>query len=649
MGGSGQRARLILFLVVVLVPFAVLLYLGMRIMREDRDLRWVRRAAERQQVISKAQAKLSAALAPILKHETLTDLAPREQYRHPETVFVAWASGDRLTFPWDPERDRVARACRQVLSQPKFAAALRACDLVKSRAARASQAGTCYASVARTAGRAEQVAYARWLWARDLSESGRSREAVAVYRELLRGGAYAADENGVPLALLAAHALVQNPAYRKEVVGAVESVMAARPWLSPVSCYMANGIARRLAAEAKPHRDVPGIERLVGNVASRVRMVQQAEGLQNSLSSIREQLKARHTDAWAAFGDDPWLVGIADPRAPATAIVIVRGQEVLRSLAIPGAVRLAGASDLEGDVLGPSFPGLKLVLSNSRFGPEEESNRGFLNLALMLVAAATAFAAWLLWRDLRREMQVAELRTQLVASVSHELKTPLTAIRMFAETLQMGRCRDRQVEEEYLGTIVNECERLSRLVDGVLRFSRGEQGKRAYRFRLVQPEDAIRAAARAMEYPLSQHGFRLHISEEDDVPLVWADQDALEQAVLNLLSNAMKYSEDARDIELGVYSENGDAVIRVADHGIGIPREEHSHIFDKFYRVPSRENQLVPGAGLGLALVAQIAAAHGGRVEVQSAPGEGSVFLIRLPALAGSAAEEKTHEYRTCD
>jgi signal transduction histidine kinase len=142
---------------------------------------------------------------------------------------------------------------------------------------------------------------------------------------------------------------------------------------------------------------------------------------------------------------------------------------------------------------------------------------------------------------------------------------------------------------------------------------------------------AVRAAARAMQYPLEQKGFQLRISLEDGLPAMRADADALQQAVLNLLSNAMKYSGESRVIELELRRQEGEAVIRVRDHGVGIAPEQHTLIFEKFYRVPTAESQLIPGTGLGLTLVAHTAKAHGGRVEVRSAPGEGSTFSLCLP------------------
>jgi two-component system phosphate regulon sensor histidine kinase PhoR len=134
-----------------------------------------------------------------------------------------------------------------------------------------------------------------------------------------------------------------------------------------------------------------------------------------------------------------------------------------------------------------------------------------------------------------------------------------------------------------------------------------------------------------MQFPLAQQGFQLRLSVQEEMPELQADPDAILQAILNLLTNAMKYSGDAREIDLCLSTRNGDAVIEVADHGIGMAPDEQKHVFEKFYRAPSHESRLIAGTGLGLTLVAHIAKAHGGRVEVESAPGAGSTFCIVLP------------------
>jgi len=134
-----------------------------------------------------------------------------------------------------------------------------------------------------------------------------------------------------------------------------------------------------------------------------------------------------------------------------------------------------------------------------------------------------------------------------------------------------------------------------------------------------------------MEYPLNQHGFRLNVSAEEDLPDVRVDRDALEQAILNLLHNAMKYSGDSRDIELRLQKKDGHAMIQVVDQGVGINPKEQKKIFEKFYRIPTRENERTAGTGLGLSLVSHIVRGHGGHIEVESVPGKGTTFSIYLP------------------
>jgi len=245
--------------------------------------------------------------------------------------------------------------------------------------------------------------------------------------------------------------------------------------------------------------------------------------------------------------------------------------------------------------------------------------------------SVTLFGAYLLWRDVRRDVRMAEMRSQFVSSVSHELKTPLTAIRMFAETLRLGRSKDPKTQAEYLDTIVSESQRLTRLLNNVLDFSKIEQGKRIYRPELTSLSEIIQASARAMKYPLSQKGFELKVHVEEGLPDVRVDKDALEQAILNLLNNAMKYSGESHEIDLRLKRKDDQALIQVIDRGVGIDPREQKRIFEKFYRVPMPENERIVGTGLGLTLVSHIVKAHGGNIEVESSLGKGSTFSIYLP------------------
>jgi signal transduction histidine kinase len=309
-------------------------------------------------------------------------------------------------------------------------------------------------------------------------------------------------------------------------------------------------------------------------------------------------------------------------------------QESDLSDTLPGDCRIAVSSADEGFPAGGAFQDLRLQFDETDVSAWTKSSLPFPILywsILILVVGFTAFGGYLLWRDVDRELAIAEMRSQFAASVSHELKTPLTSIRMFAEALTMGVKKHPEAQKEYLHTIISESERLSRLLNNVLDFSKIEQGTRTYRFEPTSLEEVIQAAEEAMAFPMDQKGFDLQVEVEKGIPEVQADRDALEQAILNLLHNAMKYSGESREIQLKLHRNGNMVQVDVTDHGIGIVEEDRDRIFGKFFRVQGVENQKIPGTGLGLTIVSHIAQSHGGRVEVNSQPGEGSTFSLILP------------------
>jgi two-component system phosphate regulon sensor histidine kinase PhoR len=366
--------------------------------------------------------------------------------------------------------------------------------------------------------------------------------------------------------------------------------------------------------------------------------LEKAESLQKDFPKLSVS-----ATSWQPYkGADLWLVGRSPEGAtPTPLIVAVRWATVHEALETdrPSRPRFEIAATGAGDPLNESFPDLRITFPQGV--PEAAAGlspqRSLWGLSLALVALLTILGGFLLWRDMRREADVAELRTQFVSSVTHELKTPLTSIRMFAELLQMKGSTDTD-QARFLGTIVSESERLTRLLNNVLDFSRIERGQKTYRLELAPLADVVESAVRTIQYPLAQQGFVIDLDVRDNVPPVAVDRDAVQQAILNLLTNAMKYSGEKREIGLRLSTENGSALIQVSDRGIGIPEKEHSRIFEKFYRVPGPENRAASGTGLGLSLVAHIAEAHGGSVHVKSRPGEGSTFSILLPLKAGGAA-----------
>lgn len=249
--------------------------------------------------------------------------------------------------------------------------------------------------------------------------------------------------------------------------------------------------------------------------------------------------------------------------------------------------------------------------------------------ALLLVVIVLGLAAT--YRLVRRESEMARLKSDFVANVSHDLKTPLSLIRMFAETLEMNRVPDEASRREYYGVITRESERLTRLIDNVLDFSRIEGGRQRYDIAPAVVEPLIHEVLEAFRYPLAQQGFKLDVQIDPDVPEVPLDQAAVKQALANLVDNAIKYSGDRRRLAVAARRAGAELRIEVADEGVGIPSGEMERIFEKFYRIGRSETQSRRGSGVGLALVKHIVEAHGGRVTVDSRPGEGSRFTMHLP------------------
>jgi signal transduction histidine kinase len=247
---------------------------------------------------------------------------------------------------------------------------------------------------------------------------------------------------------------------------------------------------------------------------------------------------------------------------------------------------------------------------------------------LLLVIAAGLVATY---RTVRQETEAARLKAEFVANVSHDLKTPLSLIRVFGETLEMGRVSDEATRQEYYRVITRESERLSRLIENVLDFSRIEGDRRTYDLVPVTLEPLIRDTVESFGYVLAQQGFKVDVAVPAGLPEVPMDAEAVAQALGNLIDNAIKYSETRKVLRVEAALQDGGLALTVGDEGIGIPREEQGKIFDKFYRVGRSETQGRRGSGVGLALVRHVAEAHGGRVAVESRPGEGSRFTLWLP------------------
>ena len=290
------------------------------------------------------------------------------------------------------------------------------------------------------------------------------------------------------------------------------------------------------------------------------------------------------------------------------------------------------------------FTDWMVVLNDARESPEAWARRNFaFNLAISTALAAVLLVAVVLaLRAAAREVRLGAMKSDFVSNVSHELRTPLASIRVFGELMRSGRVASPDKVREYGEHIENESRRLSQLVENILDFSRIESGRKVYTFAEADLSEVVRGAVASFGVRTQQVGFTIDL----DVPAspglpARVDAGAVDHAICNLLDNALKYSGSSRQAAVRLRRDGGEAVIEVEDHGVGIPRSEQGRIFDRFYRVGTGAVHEVRGVGLGLAIVRHIVAAHGGTVAVESEPGKGSVFSIRLP-LGTTGAEAQT-------
>ena len=651
----GNRRQVVLFLVAVMVPFLVLVGISLRMIGQERELGEKRQADDQRHLVNQIRQELLARLERI-KLQEVSALAAQEggaqasSYENEPVVLVSRVENNRLVLPW--EINHRAEEFQQLLGEAKFSTQIQQGEREEFAGKQFSRAADIYLSAVNQARHPGQAAYARLLLARVLGKSGRQDQAIAMYRKILPLSSEVSDENGVPLWIYAAERLVEAGVEHKAVLEGIQSEVRTQRWLPPAEFYILRELVDKLAERASDIAVREAATETRRQISAGARRLEQALALQNDFPNLMLMQAAgsrspNREPHWIPYGEETWLVSLAPPLGGLQpTVVAVIAEDVFVSLDAPnltsadllGQVQFLTGGNSGGESLGENFPGLRVAFVGKDGGALTRNwnlQRYFYFLALLLVLSVTLFGAYLLWRDVRRDMRLAELRSQFVSSVSHELKTPLTAIRMFAETLRMGRSTDPNMQAEYLDTIVSESERLTRLLNNVLDFSNIEQGKKTYNLELTSLLEVVQISARALEYPLSQQGFELRVDLENDLPPVRADRDALQQAILNLLTNAMKYSGDNREIDLRLQRLDGQAVIQVTDRGVGIAQEEVARIFEKFYRAPTVENKLISGTGLGLTLVAHIAKAHGGRVEVHSAPGQGSTFSIHLPLETG--------------
>ena len=287
--------------------------------------------------------------------------------------------------------------------------------------------------------------------------------------------------------------------------------------------------------------------------------------------------------------------------------------------------------------LSPAFPfwGVAVYLKNVQSLQELSRFRSELYLlGLVSIILILLVGVCIIIRTFIREVKRARLKSDFVSNVTHELKTPLTAIKMFVETLLMGRASTQEEQKECLQIISAETGRLGSLIDRILHFAKMEQKKKAFHFSYFPLNDLIKETVQEFQNKiLEEENCNIQANIEADLPKICMDKEAIRESLTNLLSNSYKYNDKKiKNIRVHVYRKNEDYVaISIKDNGIGIPRQEARKIFKKFYRVMNEKTQTIEGTGLGLALLKSIIKAHRGTVKVQSKINIGSEFIMNLP------------------
>jgi len=361
----------------------------------------------------------------------------------------------------------------------------------------------------------------------------------------------------------------------------------------------------------------------------------------------RELVPTGIGDLWAAASSDRRIVALfTDSQIESIiqevcdALPPIRGAGVAIRYSPPAA---ADAGAFLSEPVGESMPGWRVSLFLRKPDPfQAAADRQ--RVVYLLIAAISigviAILAGVIARYLRRQMKLTRLKNDLIATVSHELKTPLASIRVLIDTLVAGRVGDQAQADEYLQLIARENLRLSRLIDNFLTFSRMERSKCAFEFEEVQVADLLAEAIESTGDRFTGEGACLEVDIDDDLPPITGDSDALVTVILNLLDNAWKYSGDDRAIRIKAFARRRQVCIKVIDNGIGMSARTVRRIFGRFYQADRTLKRSAGGCGLGLSIVKFILDAHGGSIDVVSRPDAGSTFIVKLPAQPNNGTDK---------
>ena len=505
------------------------------------------------------------------------------------------------------------------------------------------QAAQAYAAIANSARNPDVAARALQAQARCLVKAGRREAALEILTGTLDAPQYrdATDDQGsviVPSGQLLALQLIADPSraeYRETAERLAERLRDYSE--SSLSASQRRFLMEELQAIAPEDVAFPTLlaEQLVADYLESETQPGTASRLLPTELAAVWQLASQEKTVVGIFREDRLRSDLGSVIASeftvpdATIAVVPPGA----SRSEPSPVLAAGA--------GSYLPNWQLALSLNGPDPFAVAAGRQVTVYLwtgILVQGLIAILAALVARYVSAQIRLARLKNDLVATVSHELKTPLASIRALVDTLLEGRYRDQHQREEYLRLVTKENQRLSHLIDNFLAFSRMERHKRTFALDEVKVDTIVTDALDAMRERFDVAGCHLEVNIAPDLPPVTGDADALATVLVNLLDNAYKYSGSEKHVLVRASANNGTVCLQVEDNGIGLSRRAVKKVFDRFYQVDHTLARSAGGCGLGLSIVQFIVSAHGGSVDVASQPGKGSTFTVRLPVAKGATA-----------
>ena len=600
--------------------------------------------------------------------------------------FFILDSGFRLRFPFSPRGREVTDVLEVVRSEEpptEFSRNLAAGDREEFVAGNLQEACLAYRKARQAADDELSVPLALQALARCSFKQKDYREAAGYYRQILDSGDTGVFLGGLSLDLIARFRLGELEELKNKPREAFRRYLSIIRQLSrgllAGSVYEASFYASRVRERVKEFRaagildagELSDFERALSaweeRKASALRMERLREASRPELQALMEETGGSLEKKIIKImnGEESVLLcrTLPDPESGAPLILaavldpVQLGDEVRTAIKVildSGEDVNLTVYDARGEVvarggdpatdsryrasvsLEPLLPSFELHLAYRKQGlllelarREKMADLGYMLFLLLIIF----LGLYVTYRLIKKDSELSRLKSDFVSRVSHELRTPLATIRAVGEMLEMGAVSGREKEREYFSFIASESERLSRLIDNVLDFSRIEARKKRYVFRPARIQKAVSSTIRAFREYSRAEGFEIIYHGDEEIPPVSIDEDAISQALINLLDNAVKFSRDNKVVEVNLSQAAGKVLLSVKDRGIGIARENFERIFDDFYRLKEARELTSEGAGLGLAIVRHIARAHGGRVEVRSSPGEGSTFTLVLPIL----------------